>query len=289
VDYVAPEQIRGAAVDGAPTCARLRALRVSASGPERESELAVVFAHLNEPPPRPTEPAGLPAAWDRVVARALAKEPGDRYRTCGALADAADAALHGRTDERRRPSRRLVAAAAAAVAVLGAALGTALALRGGGSPPAKPAAQRVVVLAAVDAASGRALADVRSGTKPGWAHAPSDVVGAGGSAWLLLPDTQRLVQSTPGRTRCARRWLPWRPLGQLAVTDGFVWAAQDGGPELARVSVASGRLERERPGEGPASGMARGGGVVGARGRTHRGGGSRQRRRRAPSVRGSGR
>ena len=42
--------------------------------------------------------------------------------------------------------------------------------------------------------------------------------------------------------------LPWVPLGRARGGDGFVWAAQDGGPELARISIASGRLERFRPG-----------------------------------------
>ena len=48
---------------------------------ERESELAVVFAHLNEPPPRVTDAAARAARGvDGVVARALAKEPEDALR-----------------------------------------------------------------------------------------------------------------------------------------------------------------------------------------------------------------
>ena len=59
VDYVAPEQIRGEKVDGrvdvyALGCVLFECL--AGERPfERESELAVVFAHLNEPPPRLTE------------------------------------------------------------------------------------------------------------------------------------------------------------------------------------------------------------------------------------------
>ena len=115
VDYVAPEQIRGEKVDGradvyALGCALYECL--AGERPfERESELAVVFAHLNEPPPRLTElRPELPAAWDRVVARVLAKEPDGRYGTCGALAAAAGDALHGRTAP-WRPLRRLLAGA----------------------------------------------------------------------------------------------------------------------------------------------------------------------------------
>lgn len=54
----------------------------------------VLFAHLHEPPPpldalRP----GLPAATGQVLARALAKDPGERYPSCGEFTDALRAAL----------------------------------------------------------------------------------------------------------------------------------------------------------------------------------------------------
>ena len=79
VDYVAPEQIRGEKVDGRADVYSLGRVDECLAGErpfERESELAVVFAHLKEPPPRLDQlRPELPAAWDRVVARALAKEP----------------------------------------------------------------------------------------------------------------------------------------------------------------------------------------------------------------------
>lgn len=83
VDYVAPEQIHGTGVDGrvdvySLACVMHEAL--TGEGPfARESELATVFAHLNEPPPRPsTIRPELPAALDEVLATALAKEPDER-------------------------------------------------------------------------------------------------------------------------------------------------------------------------------------------------------------------
>ena len=46
----------------------------------RESEVATVYAHMNEPPPRASDVrADLPAGFDDVLARALAKAPDDRY------------------------------------------------------------------------------------------------------------------------------------------------------------------------------------------------------------------
>lgn len=56
--------------------------------------MAILFAHLSEPPPRLGErrPA-LPAGLDPVLARALAKAPQDRFPSCGEFGDALRAAL----------------------------------------------------------------------------------------------------------------------------------------------------------------------------------------------------
>ncbi|WP_280183580.1 protein kinase domain-containing protein [Nocardia cyriacigeorgica] len=62
----------------------------------RDTHAAVMAAHLNDPPPRPSVlRPDLPAALDAVIATALAKRPDDRYRSCGELAAAARAALAG--------------------------------------------------------------------------------------------------------------------------------------------------------------------------------------------------
>ena len=90
-------------------------------------------------------------------------------------------------------------------------------------------------------------------------EAPSDVVVAGRSAWLLLPSAQRLLRIDTRTHQLTRSFrLPWFPLWRLAAGNGFVWAAQDGGTELARISIATGRLERFRPGRSPSSGLAAG-------------------------------
>ena len=56
--------------------------------------MALLWAHAAEPPPAASERRpGLPPAIDTVLGKALAKEPGDRYRTCGELCAAASDAL----------------------------------------------------------------------------------------------------------------------------------------------------------------------------------------------------
>jgi WD40 repeat protein len=91
VDYVAPEQIAGGQIDGRADVYSLGCLLfeclVGRPPFRRDSEMAVLFAHLQEEPPAPSaQRPGLPAALDTVIAQALAKEPEDRYPSCRELA-----------------------------------------------------------------------------------------------------------------------------------------------------------------------------------------------------------
>jgi serine/threonine-protein kinase len=56
-----------------------------------------MLAHLHDEPPRPTAVAeGIPSGFDRVIARALAKDPEKRYLSAGDLGRATLAAAEGR-------------------------------------------------------------------------------------------------------------------------------------------------------------------------------------------------
>src|SRR3954452_10256827 len=107
VDYVAPEQIEGRPTDGradqyALGCVLFECLTGSRPFP-RDSQVAVIYAQLREPPPRPTElRPDLPAGIDTVVRCAMAKDPMDRYATCGEFVAAAVAALSGLTATAQR-------------------------------------------------------------------------------------------------------------------------------------------------------------------------------------------
>jgi hypothetical protein len=100
LDYVAPEQISGGAVDArvdvyALGCLLYKLLTGNVPFP-REGEAARLYAHLNDPPPSPSlYVPELPMALDDVVVRAMSKEPDDRYPSAGDLGRAAVAALSG--------------------------------------------------------------------------------------------------------------------------------------------------------------------------------------------------
>jgi eukaryotic-like serine/threonine-protein kinase len=97
-DYSAPEQIRGLAVDGrtdqyALACVAYQLLTGEVPF-ERDQGMAVLLAHLSEPPPSlGSRRPDLPEAAGQVLARALAKAPEKRYRSCRDFAEALREAL----------------------------------------------------------------------------------------------------------------------------------------------------------------------------------------------------
>jgi len=98
VDFSAPEQLEGRRLDARADvyslgCVLHAALLGTPPYP-RETFPAGLLAHLHDPVPRPSE-AGAPAGFDRVMARALAKAPEDRYPSAGDLGRAALAAARG--------------------------------------------------------------------------------------------------------------------------------------------------------------------------------------------------
>jgi WD40 repeat protein/tRNA A-37 threonylcarbamoyl transferase component Bud32 len=115
IDYVAPEQIAGGEVDGRADVYSLGCVLYECLVGEppfrRDSDLAVIFAHLETEPPAPSaRRPELPAALDAVIVRALAKEPEQRYAICRELARAALAVAV------EEASRRLVDVASRAAA-----------------------------------------------------------------------------------------------------------------------------------------------------------------------------
>lgn len=136
IDYVPPEQITGEPVERRADlyslgCVLFECL-TGVKPFDRESELAVVFAHLNDPPPRATDVRPeLPTAWNEFFATALAKEPSERFGSGREFVEAARAAAAGRRRSGGRPRRRVVAVTAVALAAAG--IGAGVALEDGGT------------------------------------------------------------------------------------------------------------------------------------------------------------
>ena len=113
--YLAPEQVEGREVDGradvyALGCLLFHCLTGELPFP-RENDMAVLYAHLHDEPPKVSEKRPqLPEGLDAVIGKALDKDAGRRFATCEELVAAArvviDAAgpLSDSSSATRRPS-----------------------------------------------------------------------------------------------------------------------------------------------------------------------------------------
>ncbi len=92
VNYVAPEQLLGKPLDGRADQYALAATTfylLTGAPPFHDSNRAVVLSHhLNSPPPQISERRPDLAHLDAVLARALAKDPNERYPNCADFAQA---------------------------------------------------------------------------------------------------------------------------------------------------------------------------------------------------------
>ena len=100
LDYAAPEQLEGRRVDArtdvyAAGCVLFHMLTGSVPFPQ-EHEAAIMWAHISAEPRSVRELVpSLPAELDAVIARAMAKDPDNRYASAGDLGRDAIAAAEG--------------------------------------------------------------------------------------------------------------------------------------------------------------------------------------------------
>jgi YVTN family beta-propeller protein len=161
IDYVAPEQIRGEEVGGSADVYSLACLLyecLTGKVPfQRASDVAVVYAHLEEPPPK----TGLSAELDAVLERGMAKEPAGRWDSAGALVGAAAASLGKAAPLPSVRKRRLLRVGAAASAAAAAAIAAAVFLGGSGTGIA-----RADTLVRIDPDGGNAAGAVALDSQP---------------------------------------------------------------------------------------------------------------------------
>lgn len=118
LEYMAPEQIRGAELDGRTDVYALggvafAALTGRAPFAHVTEDVAKLYAHLNDMPPRASEIVeGLSPAIDPVLERAMAKKREDRYPTAGEFARALTAVAEGSEPEPTREAAPIPVATA---------------------------------------------------------------------------------------------------------------------------------------------------------------------------------
>jgi serine/threonine-protein kinase len=234
LDYVAPEQIEARAVDArtdqyALACSAFTML-TGAPPFSREEPVAVMWAQMSaEPPALTSHRPDLPARADPVLARALAKAPGQRYGTCREFATALrracglDPGTSGPGPAGPQPPRgqtRAVPPADLAAAGAAAAAG----------PPAEPGS----------GPGGQPDAEAGPAGGPPTRAGPASTPGAAGSgppaAGTGPPGRHPAVpppSPAPGQDGARPRWLSWAVIGlalaAVLAAGGYFLLARGGG------------------------------------------------------------
>ena len=232
--YMAPETLRTGRADARSDLNSLGCVLFECLAGEPPftgpTQVAVIFGHLEESPPRVSERrAGLPHALDSVLARALDKDSEHRYASGAELVAAAHEALAGRAPAPSR-RRRMVAGAAALAVAAGAA---ALLVDSDGTPSV--ATIQGDAVAAIDPDHGSLTGEV---TLDG---APDAMVAGAGAVWVTDRD-RNVVSGVDIDTRTIRQTIPvGNAPSAIAVEPHGVWVAnsQDG-----TVSVISPRTNQ---------------------------------------------
>jgi streptogramin lyase len=186
IEYTAPEQIRGESVDGRADVYSLGCVLhecLTGSSPfKRATEVATLYAHLEEDPP--AVGGGLDA-FEPVLATAMAKRPQERYASAGELARAARHAIGQTSGEREAPNRRgprtraVVGTALVAIVALAtiAALFVSSRSDDGAGSGGEPATARTTRVVSVDPSSGEVLETIE-----GVPFKQTDLLAVGGLA-----------------------------------------------------------------------------------------------------------
>jgi hypothetical protein len=275
--YVAPEQIRGERVDArsdvyALGCVLYHTL-TGVPPYQRATDEATLWAHLHDDPPSVTEQG--PEVSERfqpVIARALAKDPDDRYQSAGDLGRAALAAA-GRapapgperlvavgeaapgdsqetvvspdqaptavtTPERSR-GRKLWPWALAAVPIAALAAVAAFALGGGNGGGGDGTTARTTGGGATTTGPEE-TPTIKTASVGG---RPNNIVLAGGNAWIVRSGNPRLAVVN-AETMQRRSYSPriGNPSGEAAGF-GKLWVINQDAPSLVPIGLKSHRQE----------------------------------------------
>ncbi len=240
LDYLAPEQIRGEAIDGRADQYALACVVyecVAGAPPfHRDTEAETLWAHMQKPVPAvPDRPA-----LDPVLRKALAKEPADRYGTCAELVGAAAAALGLAAPLATRWTSRVAVLLAVGGVLVGAA--TVLALTRSLDETSDPSAPLLdVATNSVGAVDARTSELALSAPLPG---RPTDVAAGRGTAWVATVDSTA-VTGISIRTRSISRTVPLPGRADaVAVGEGSVWIADGERGLVSRIEAGYERVSQ---------------------------------------------
>jgi YVTN family beta-propeller protein len=269
-DYAAPEQISGSHVDGRTDIYALGAMLyecLTGSRPfPRDSSVAVLYAHLHEPPPRPSEVRpGLPKALDEVVERAMAKAPSQRYARCAEFTAAARRAVEGVADVPALPATQRPAPAPPTAGAPGTATVPHGAARTVEAADAPPTAARPLTAATEAMAPDRKRPRGRMPLVLGLAAAAAVIAAV---AVVLLGGGDKGGQAGGGHARASGAprvvgpplRVGKRPFG-IAVGEGVLWIANNDDNTVSRISADGKQRTDINVGHKP-FGVTRAGGAV---------------------------
>jgi hypothetical protein len=160
--YAAPERLSGGAATSASDVYSFGLLAYETLSGRLPPVASMRLAQTIE------EDRGLPAAWKRLLRRAVSREPGDRFANAAALV----AALRQLAATKRPAIRHPLLAAALSVVVLAAGLGLVRA-RNDARPPARESAAAPLAVSHDDAASGTQMSAVALAAPPPVAARPA--------------------------------------------------------------------------------------------------------------------
>ena len=239
--YVSPEQIEGREVDGRADLYSLGCLLyecLTGEVPyERDSELAVLWAHLQERAPRPSERnPELPEEIDTVLAKAMAKSPHERYATCAELVEETREALGLREIVVVRDRRPLLVMSAGLLLAVAAAVAAFL-LSQGGSGPARPSTKPTLAITAdalqrIDPKTNMLVATLRLGSDP------TGVAVGEGSVWTVHLDDNRISKIDPRSNEVVARGSAPGPKAVVAGA-GSVWVVNGDGGTVTQLDERS--------------------------------------------------
>jgi Protein kinase domain len=217
--YESPEAVRGEELTPASNVYSLAGLLFHALTGEQpfghHDPLMISYAHVSQPPPKPSERnPELPAALDALLARGMAKDPGERPDSAGALISSAAMVLRTAPyAQPEPPTRKLTPPEAAPTPTAATAPTPAPATNGSSAaPPSNGSATRTLPAPAAPAsaapapvvrqgeARGRPRRPLKARLLPLWPLLVALVVGAAFGALLGVPGAGSEQAANPARS-----------------------------------------------------------------------------------------